>query len=336
VPSSAARAGLAVAVLLAVTACGQPAPPPAVVEAPSGVACLGRIEPENGVMVIGARSISGQPSIVARLLVNEGDAIAQGQILAVLNSRDELAAAASQTEARIALAQARLAQIKAGAKPADLAAQHAEVQRLEREFENAQRDYEREQRLLEAGATTQAAVDTRRLGFESGTQLLAQARSRLASLSEFRAVDVEVAERELAVAEAEAARARAALDQAVVRSPVAGRVLEVRAWPGEEVGPGGILEIGRTDQMYVIAEVPEADVARVATGQRATITAGSLAKPLTGIVDRLGSKVTKNPTMPVDPASFADGRIVEARIKLDDSATASRLINAQVQVVIRP
>ena len=66
-----------------------------------GVACLGRIQPEDGTITFGARSLSGQPSLVAELRVKEGDDIKAGEIVAILNSRQQLEGALRQSEARI-------------------------------------------------------------------------------------------------------------------------------------------------------------------------------------------------------------------------------------------
>src|SRR5436190_19329612 len=51
------------------------------VELPTGVACLGHIEPEDGTIRLGARSLSGQPSIVSELRVREGDVVRTGQVI---------------------------------------------------------------------------------------------------------------------------------------------------------------------------------------------------------------------------------------------------------------
>ncbi len=88
--------------------------------APLGISCIGRIQSEDGPILIGARSLSGQPSLVAQLRVHEGDYVKAGQIVAILNSRDQLEAASRQAEARIKLAEAQRDQVKAGAKSADI------------------------------------------------------------------------------------------------------------------------------------------------------------------------------------------------------------------------
>ena len=108
------------------------------------------------------------------------------------------------------------------------------------------------------------------------------------------------------------------------------------SWPGEEIGPKGILELARTDQMYVIAEVPESDVGRVRIGNKARIRSEALAEPLGGAVESIGSQVSKENVAPADPVSFSDERIVEVRIRLDDSSRASHLIHGKVTALIEP
>ena len=317
-------------------ASASPVAGPVARTAPRGISCLGRIEPEDGVITIGARSLSGQPSIVQRLLVQEGDAIVAGQVLGVLDSHDELVAVVAQADARLRLAQARLQQVRAGAKSADVAAQRADIARLERESANARLEYDRARQLEAAQVVSQSSLDASRLAAEAQVQRLEQARQRLVSLDEVREVDVAVAEQEVGSAQADLQRARAELARASVRSPADGHVLAIAAWPGEEVGPDGIMTVARTGRMYVFAEVPEDDVRRLSVGQRAVVRAESLPTPLGGVIDHLGTVVTKNTTLPVDPAAFSDARIVEVKVRLDEAAVARRLIHGRVSVVFTP
>ncbi len=152
---------------------------------------------------------------------------------------------------------------------------------------------------------------------------------RLAALDEVRAVDVAVAEQEVGAAIADLQRARAELTRASIRSPIDGHVLSITAWPGEEVTTDGLMSVARTARMYVFAEVPESDVGALVVGQRAVVRGESLAAPLEGVVDYLGTVVTKNNTLPVNPVSFSDARIVEVKVRLDDNAVARRLISAR-------
>jgi HlyD family secretion protein len=134
------------------------------------------------------------------------------------------------------------------------------------------------------------------------------------------------------IAEAELAHARAELARAYVRSPIDGRVLYIHSREGEQVGPEGLLELGRTDSMFAIAEVYEDDIGRVREGQRARITSPVLDAPLTGTVDWIHLKVAKQDALGTDPAARKDARVVEVEIRLDDSEPAAGLTNLQVEV----
>jgi HlyD family secretion protein len=96
------------------------------------------------------------------------------------------------------------------------------------------------------------------------------------------------------------------------------------------------MEIGRTDEMYVFAEVPEEDVHRLKLGASATISGGGLDSPLYGTVEQVGMKVAKSDVLHLDPAALTDTRVVEAKIRLNESSRAAALIHAQVNVVITP
>ncbi len=136
--------------------------------------------------------------------------------------------------------------------------------------------------------------------------------------------------------EAELARARAELERGYVRSPIDGRVLYVHAREGERVENAGIVELGKTDHMFAIAEVYEDDVGRVRVGQRARVTSPVLASPLSGKVEWVHLRVAKQDALGTDPAARKDARVVEVEVRLDDSTAAAGLTNLQVEVQIEP
>lgn len=128
--------------------------------------------------------------------------------------------------------------------------------------------------------------------------------------------------------------ARAQLELAVVRAPIAGRVIEIHARAGERVGAEGVLELGRTDEMFAVAEVYETDIGGVEIGQRAVVTSPALDAPLEGTVDRIGLKVGKLDVLGTDPVAKTDARVVEVEIRLDDGDRVSHLTNLQVEVAL--
>lgn len=305
-------------------------------QGPSNIACLGHIEPKDGVALISARSLSGQPSIIDDLKVREGDWVKTNQVLAVLDSHDQLQTAVEDAEGRVLVAETRLALVQAGARNGDIAAQEAEVARFEAELGTYKAEYERYNALYQKQAVTVSEYAKRALVVSDAEQMVRQAEARLTSMKEVRDVDLRLAEAEVRAATAGVARAKAELAASVVHAPFDGQVLKVHAHLGEEVGATGVLELAKTDQMYVVAEVYESDVGRVRKDQKATITGDALKKPLQGKVEAIGNQIAKNEVANLDPVSLSDTRIVEVKIRLDDSAVASHLVHARVNVVIQP
>jgi HlyD family secretion protein len=146
---------------------------------------------------------------------------------------------------------------------------------------------------------------------------------------------VDAAERDVLVGEAALAAARAQLNREQVKAPVSGQVLVVHAREGERIGTDGLLELGQTDRMYVVAEVYETDIGLVETGQRAVITSPALSEAIEGTVEIIGREVGKIDTLGLDPVARTDSRVVEVKILLDKPEIVSSLTNLQVDVEIR-
>lgn len=64
----------------------------------------------------------------------------------------------------------------------------------------------------------------------------------------------ETAEMRVKVAKANLAAAQADLALSEVRAPIDGQVLTIYTRAGERVGPEGIAMLGRTDELYAIAD----------------------------------------------------------------------------------
>ena len=303
---------------------------------PAAVACLGHIEPENGVVTIAARSLMGQPSIVSELRVKEGDHVQAGHVIALLNSKDQLEAAWQEAEARTVLARRQLAQVQVGAKTGELAAQEAEIARARAEVANAEIENRRVEALFRERIASQSSLDASRTDLETKRQLLQQASEKLRALAEVRETDVNTAKAQVEAAAADALRARAEYEQAVIRSPLNARVIKIHTWPGEEVGSRGIMELAQTERMYAIAEVLENDVPRLKIGSKAVISGESLAQPVQGIVEQVGMKVAGSTIINTDPAQFADTRVVEVKVRIQEPQRVQDIIHAQVRVVFQP
>lgn len=313
----------------------EPAPAAPVVPPapPTGVGALGRLEPGWKVYQI-APATSADGARVEELSAEEGDEVAAGGVLAVLDTAPRRGAALKEAEAQALVARAKLAQVRAGPKAEDVAAQTALVGKFRASVAHAETMLKRAEALRATGVSSADDADLRKMEAETNRELFKQAEATLAAMKVVRPEEVAVAEAEVAKAEAGVARAAAELEATRVRAPIAGRVLKVYARRGERVGENGLLDIGETGTMHAVAEVYERDVPRVRAGQRATVRVQSLEGELSGVVEHVGWKVGRQVVFDNDPVRDTDARVVEVRVKLDSAASArvARLSFARVEV----
>jgi HlyD family secretion protein len=189
--------------------------------------------------------------------------------------------------------------------------------------------------VLDSHALEQASVESLRAELANAKRKLARNR-KLHGEGAIAGTTLETDTLARDVARAQLRSAEAALARSTVRAPIDGQVLKIHARPGEKVGPQGILELGRTDEMYAIAEVYETDVRRIKVGQRARVSSPALEAPLEGVVERVGMKIGKLDALSTDPAARTDARVVEVEIRLDDSEPVKSLTNLQVEIAIAP
>lgn len=288
---------------------------PLLAQEPQGVSALGRLEPENGIIRVSASStpeaILG--AILVELRVKEGDDVQAGQLLAVTDTAAVMVALAKEAQASLDFAEREVDTARSQATEACV---RADV---------AAREAERRTRLLAQGVA----------GEEEAESARGEAEARKASCASATTA-VRSAETAVEVARARLARVQAEAQRSYIRAPFSGRVLEIIVHPGELIGERGILELGRVDRMYAIAEVYETDIRHVKIGQRATISSPALDRELTGTVQAIRQKVAKQDEIGTDPAARKDARIIEVPILLDDAESAAGLTNLQVDVVIRP
>ena len=286
---------------------------PAVRPQQLAVAAMGRIEPAGGVLRVGAPSVPDAVSgaILVALHTQRGHDVKSGALLAELDT-----AAVARTRVAESVADLEIAKrsARAAASLADEACVRADV---------ATRQSRRKAELHARGLTSAEDADQAGGDAEAGAASCAARRS-----------EASVAQSRIAAAEASLARHRAELERSFVRAPIDGRVLDLHAKPGELVGAAGVLELGRVDRMYAIAEVYETDIRHVRPGQRCRVTSDALSAPLAGTVERIRPKVHKMDEIGTDPAARKDARIVEVEILLDDPAAVTNLTNLQVEVEI--
>lgn len=353
----------------------SPVSPPVPAPVATTVNALGRLEPTGDVIQVSAPSGQVSSSRVIELRVEAGDRVQPGQIIAVLDSRDRFQAALGEANQQVEVAKARLAQVKAGVEPEEVLArravvsqleaqlagelqtQEATIARLKAQVENAEVGLQRNQSLFSAGAISEEMLDTQKLEFETAQERLNEQRARVeqtikvleAQIREARATlnqTIEVQPTDVAVGQAEVDRAIAnanllqtELETAFIRAPQASQVLRIQTRAGETVGNEGIVELGNTEQMVIVAEVFESDIGEIRQGQPAIAVSptGAFSETLQGTVEIIGLQIAKRDVLDTDPTAATDARVIEVRIRLDEESTrvAAGLTNLQVNVEIQ-
>lgn len=167
-----------------------------VLSEPTAVSALGRIEPEGEVIQLSVSS-AAEASKIDRLLVERGDQVQKGQVVAILDNYGRQQAVLESAQADVQTAQANLERVLAGAKQGDInaqkasidqlkaelkgqvASQQAAIARLDAELKNAEVEYRRYQQLFRNGAISDSERDTKRLRVDTLNQQLSEAKETL-------------------------------------------------------------------------------------------------------------------------------------------------------------
>ena len=336
------------------------------------VTALGRLEPVSEVVHVSV-STALKNDRVNQLLVKRGDRVRAGQVIAILESHNRLQTALLEAREQVRVAEAKLSQVRAGAKSGEIAAHQAEIVRLEAELRGeiatqaatiarrqseaniAQAEYNRYLALYREVAIAASNLDGKRLTLETAQAQLNedranrnrtadtlrvqinQAKATLNQIAEVRPVDIRAAQTEVDRANAAAELAEAELSEASIRAPIAGQVLEIHTRAGEGIADAGIVDLGGTEQMEVVAEVYQSDISKIRDGQLAIITSEAFSGKIWGTVRQTGQQVSQQKVFSNQPGENLDRRVVEVRIRLNsaDSQRVANLTNLQVQVAIQ-
>jgi HlyD family secretion protein len=233
---------------------------------------------------------------VSKFYVNRGDHVSAGQVVAVLENRD-LVAAVAAAKAQTEQANANLRATSGANVPVQLVKAQTDVNAAREQLDAAQKVLESRRKLLEQGALARKLVDDQQV-------LVAQAQAQYQSAQEqLRALQnvgkteqIRGAEAQVDAAKAQVSAAEAQVAYSEVRSPIAGVVAERPLYQGEVAQPGTpLMTIMDISSVVARANVPQNQAMQVKVGQSAMIK-------LTGESTEIPAKVTVvSPA--TDPAS---------------------------------
>jgi len=284
---------------------------------PSVLVAPGRVEPVHDVVKL-AFEAQGR---IAEILVDEGDTVHTGQVLARLDDR--------LAKARVAAAAAGLAQAKAryllarrGPRTEDVAAARAEADAAAAAAQHRGAEQTRSEHLGKVGALSTTVVDADGAAARVASAQATAATARYQSLaSGTRSEQIEEAAATIMLAQADLDAAKVALDQTVLTAPTDGVILRRTSEVGALVtlmAPAPVLSIADLSQLEIRAEVDEADVAAISLGQAAYATAAAYGERrfpvrFTRVTRELGRKTVRED----DPRARIDTRVLEVIARFD-------------------
>ncbi|HEX5043393.1 MAG TPA: HlyD family efflux transporter periplasmic adaptor subunit [Candidatus Polarisedimenticolaceae bacterium] len=190
-----------------------------------------------------------EPLRVKEILVAEGDLVQPGQVVVRM---DTVTLAAELAEANAAVAAAR----------EKIAVASSNIARKKSEIELASIEADRSRKLVEERAGSQRELDVRTTALQTSKAALTGEEAQL-----------QAAQQEVKVAEANGAAIQTRIDDAVLTSPVLGRVLYRLAEPGEVLGPGGkALTIVNLEDVYMEIFLPAREASALKVGAEARLT----------------------------------------------------------------
>jgi HlyD family secretion protein len=251
------------------------------VESPYAAIANGKVDVEGGIIQIAAR----RGGIVRDVLVQEGDRVVAGQILA-RQEDDEARLAVQSAQASVNQAESQLAQIRVTIR-------------------TAQREQERLQRLVATNFVAAQRVDQAQDAVASAQ---AQLQSQVAAVQ---------------TARSQLDQARYNQELTIIRAPSNGRIVRRYANPGagaSTLNVSNMFDLEPEAPRIVRAEVVESDLPNLRDGQAVEISPeGDATKVYIGAVMRRAAVFGARKLASDDPSQRTDERVVEVVASAGDA-----------------
>jgi HlyD family secretion protein len=210
---------------------------------------------------------------VARFLVQRGDHVREGQLLAILEDRD-LVAAAQESKQLYEQSEAAFETTKNATMPDDLTKARADAESAREALDASKRVYQNRLSLLQQGAVAQKLVDDAKVALVQAQALYDTSNQHLKSLESVgRPEQLKAAQAQRDAARAHYESAAAQVSYAEVRSPISGVISDRPINVGEMASAGSpLLSVVDISKVIARANVAIREAAAIRTGRPATIT----------------------------------------------------------------
>jgi HlyD family secretion protein len=273
--------------------------------------------------------------LLTSVSVARGDQVAAG---APLFTQDETSerAARDQAARQLSQAEAQLANLLASAKQTEIEQAEANLADARAALVRVQTDLWRAQTLVRTGAASTQSVDQLRAEDYSAEAKVQASEAALAQARAPMGREREIAAQGAAVQAAQSAEEMAQwrLDQRRVAAPVAGRVVDVLARPGETIAAGApVVSLLPPENIFVRFFVPETAVASIHRGDAVALACDACPAGLTATISFVSPRAEYTPPVIYSEESRAKlVFLIEARPR----PRQARLLNPGQPIEVRP
>jgi multidrug resistance efflux pump len=213
---------------------------------------------------------------IVQVLVEEGDRVTTGQVLARLQT-NRMEAQIREIEAKIGAQQEVVKRFEAGTRPQEIEQARAEVAAAKATVQNSMLNFDRIRKTSGAGATSRQALDNARAQFDvNEAQLKVKEKALNLALEGPRKEDIAAAKNTLEALKASLYLLKIRLSDMTLISPATGIIQNRILEPGEMASPNRpVVTLALTDPKWVRAYVPEPDLGRIKLGMKAKILSDS-------------------------------------------------------------
>jgi HlyD family secretion protein len=275
-----------------------------------------------------------------RVLVNRGDHVRAGQLLAELESGD-LAAAANEGKQQYEQAQAAYETTTGATIPEDKARAQADLQAATQTLDAVRKLYENRLALQREGALAQKLVDDAKVAMVQAESAFSTAQRHLEALNQVsQRQTARGAEAQMKAAQAHYENAAVQMAYAEIRAPISGIISDRPIYPGEMAASGtSILSIVDVSQVIARANVGLTEAAGIAVGRPARIAGpdGDVAAKVTVVSPAVDPSTTTvevwvqaaNPAEKLKPGGTVRVTIVAETLQNAIVVPASALLNSE-------
>ncbi|HLG99008.1 MAG TPA: efflux RND transporter periplasmic adaptor subunit [Bryobacteraceae bacterium] len=305
---------LALVPLIVLAGCGKPQEKEAETPAPVQVTAVTQATIQRIVRGDGALFPINQTSLMPKIaapvkqfLLNRGDHVKQGQLVAVLENRD-LIDAANESRGTVEQAESNLRSTQGATVPEAVVKAQTDVESARQARENANKVLQSREELFRQGALAQRLVDESRVAFAQADAQYRAAEEHLNTLQSVgKEEQIKGAAAQVQSAKAHLASQESQVGYSQITSPISGVIADRPLNVGEMANPGSpLMTIVDISRVVARVDVPQGEASAVRVGQTAALT-----QP--GSKDEVEGKVTV-----VSPAADPNTTTVQIWIQADN------------------